>query len=37
MMQTMKYNDSNQWIRYIDRDFISLDQRAAQNPWDLEE
>jgi hypothetical protein len=36
MMQTMKYNDSNQWIRYIDRDFISLDQRAAQNPWDLE-
>jgi hypothetical protein len=37
MMQTMKYNDSNQWVRYIDRDFISLDQRAAQNPWDLEE
>jgi hypothetical protein len=37
MMQTMKYNDSNQWIRYIDRDFISLDQRAAQNPWDLAE
>jgi len=36
MMQTMKYNDSNQWIRYIDRDFISLDQRAAANPWDLE-
>jgi len=37
MMQTMKYNDSNQWVRYIDRDFISLDQRAAANPWDLEE
>jgi hypothetical protein len=37
MMQTMKYNDSNQWVRYIDRDFISLDQRAAQNPWDLTE
>jgi len=36
MMQTMKYNTSNQWLRYIDRDFISLDQRAAQNPWDLE-
>ena len=36
MMQTMKYNDSNQWVRYIDRDFISLDQRAAANPWDLE-
>jgi hypothetical protein len=35
MMQTLKYNNSNQWVRYIDRDFISLDQRAAQNPWDL--
>ena len=35
MMQTMKYNDSNQWLKYIDRDFVSLDQRAAQNPWDL--
>ena len=36
MMQTMKYNDTNQWLRYIDRDFISLDRRAAANPWDLE-
>jgi len=35
MMQTMKYNDSNQWVRYIDRDFISLDAAAAINPWDL--
>jgi len=35
MMQTMKYNDTNQWVVYVDRDFISLDQRAAQNPWDL--
>jgi hypothetical protein len=35
MMQTMKYNDSNQWVRYIDRDFISLDSAAAINPWDL--
>ena len=35
MMQTMKYNDSNQWLKYIDRDFVSLDQRAAANPWDL--
>jgi hypothetical protein len=35
MMQTLKYNDSNQWLKYIDRDFVSLDQRAAQNPWDL--
>ena len=36
MMQTFKFNDSNQWIRYVDREFISLDQRAAENPWDLE-
>ena len=36
MMQTFKYNDSNQWLKYVDRDFISLDQRAAANPWDLE-
>ena len=36
MMQTFKYNDSNQWLKYVDRDFISLDQAAAANPWDLE-
>jgi hypothetical protein len=36
MMQTMKYNNTNQWIKYIDRDFLSLDRKAAQNPWDLE-
>ena len=36
MMQTFKYNDSNQWLKYVDRDFISMDQRAAANPWDLE-
>jgi hypothetical protein len=35
MMQTMKYNTSNQWVVYVDREFLSLDQRAAQNPWDL--
>ena len=35
MMQTMKYNDTNQWVVYVDREFISLDQRAAANPWDL--
>jgi hypothetical protein len=33
MMQTMKYNDTNQWVRYIDRDFITLDRSAAVNPW----
>jgi len=35
MMQTFRYNDSNQWVRYVDRDFISLDMKAAINPWDL--
>lgn len=37
MMQTMKYNNTNQWVVYIDRDFISLDSAAAVNPWDLSE
>jgi hypothetical protein len=36
MMQTMKYNNTSQWVKYIDRDFLSLDRKAAQNPWDLE-
>jgi hypothetical protein len=36
MMQTMKFNESNQWVMYIDREFLSLDRQAAQNPWDLE-
>lgn len=35
MLQTFKYNNSNQWLRYVDREFISLDQRAAVNPWDI--
>jgi hypothetical protein len=37
MLQTFKFNDSNQWVKYVDREFISLDQRAAANPWDLEQ
>jgi len=36
MMQTMRYNNTNQWVKYIDRDFLSLDRKAAANPWDLE-
>ena len=35
MMLTMKYNTSNQWAVYVDREFLSMDQRAAANPWDL--
>ena len=36
MMQTMRYNNTNQWLKYIDRDFITLDRKAAINPWNLE-
>jgi hypothetical protein len=35
MMQSLRYNTSNQWVAYVDRDFVSLDRRAAVNPWDL--
>ena len=37
MMQTFRFNRSNQWVRYVDRDFISLDRKSAENPWDLSE
>lgn len=36
MMMTFKFNDSNQWLTYVDREFISLDRQAAENPWDLD-
>jgi len=36
MLQTFRYNNTNQWLRYVDRDFLSLDEKAAINPWDLE-
>ena len=35
MMQNLRYNTSNQWVNYVDREFVSLDHRAAANPWDL--
>lgn len=35
MMQTFRYNRTNQWIHYVDREFVSLDRRAAENPWDI--
>jgi hypothetical protein len=35
MMQTFKVNKSNQWEVWIDREFISLDNSVANNPWDL--
>jgi hypothetical protein len=35
MMQTFRYNNTNQWLKYVDRDFVQLDQKAAVNPWDI--
>jgi len=35
MMQTFKVNTSNQWEVWIDREFISLDDSVALNPWDI--
>ena len=36
MMQTFKVNKSNHWDTWIDRDFVSLNEKVASNPWDLE-
>ena len=36
MMQTFKVNKSNQWEVLIDREFISLNDSVAHNPWDLD-
>jgi len=36
MMMTFKVNNSNQWDIWVDREFISLDNSVAFNPWDLE-
>jgi hypothetical protein len=35
LMQTFKVNKTNQWEVWIDREFISLNDSAASNPWDL--
>lgn len=35
MMMTFKVNKTNQWDVWIDREFISLDNSVANNPWDL--
>lgn len=35
MMQTFKVNKSNQWDVWIDREFVSLNDTVANNPWDL--
>jgi hypothetical protein len=35
MMQTKRVNKSNQWDVWVDREFVSLDDKVASNPWDL--
>ena len=35
MMQTFKVNKSNQWDVWIDREFVSLNDSVAHNPWDI--
>lgn len=34
-MQTYRVNKSNQWAVWVDREFISLNEDVAHNPWDL--
>lgn len=34
-MQTYRVNKSNQWDVWVDREFISLNENVAHNPWDL--
>jgi hypothetical protein len=36
MMQTFRINKSNQWDVWVDREFITLNESAAHNPWDLD-
>lgn len=37
MMQSAKFriNNSTQWEAFIDREFISINDAAASNPWDI--
>jgi len=35
MMQTFKVNKSNQWDTWVDREFVSLNEAVAHNPWDI--
>jgi hypothetical protein len=36
MMQTFRVNKSNHWDTWIDREFVSLNDTVANNPWDLD-
>jgi hypothetical protein len=35
MMQTFKVNKSNFWETWVDREFVTLNDSVANNPWDL--
>jgi hypothetical protein len=35
MMQSFRVNKTNQWEIWIDRELISIDSSAKDNPWDL--
>jgi hypothetical protein len=34
-MQTYRVNKSNQWDVWVDREFVTLNETVAHNPWDL--
>ena len=34
-MQTYRVNKSNQWDVWVDREFVTLNESIAHNPWDL--
>lgn len=34
-MQTYRVNKSNQWDVWVDREFVTLNESVASNPWDL--
>lgn len=34
-MQTFRVNNTNQWEVWIDREFVSINDSVANNPWDL--
>lgn len=36
MMQTFKVNNSNFWDTWVDREFATLDNSVANNPWEID-
>jgi hypothetical protein len=33
MMQTLRYNNSNEWDIFVDQDFTNFDSSVKRNPW----